>query len=66
MYIFVVSLTLTAIPGKMVILLQIKQLLAQMSSPVSEACRKIFDALGTVSILLLLSNDTYPVWVADD
>ena len=49
MYIFVVSLTVTAIPEKMVILLQIKHLLEQMSSSVSEAHRKIFDALGTVS-----------------
>jgi len=66
MYIFVFSPTLTAIPGKMVILLLIKHLWAQMSSPVSEARRKFFDALGSVSKLQLLSKDTYPVWVADD
>lgn len=56
MYILVVSLTLTAIPKKMAILLQIKHLLAQMWSPVSEARWKIFDTLGTVSILQPLSN----------
>jgi hypothetical protein len=56
MYILFVSLTISAILGKVVSLPQLKQLLAQMSSPESEARRKIFDALGTVSTLQLLSN----------
>jgi hypothetical protein len=56
MHILVVSLVAIAISGKMVILIHVKHLFAQLSSPVSEARRKIFDVLGTVSILQLLSK----------